>query len=164
MKSYSGMGMIIGLVAIVVSLVIVYSFYPYILNFENVLEMYGLRVLNDKFGSMISDEEYEVIAAKIDVNVPEESKADTKVLLTGSVSEGMSEECMQKLRQQMEKLGINVIQSSFLKEKPDEMKKLKQVEQVVLVEQLGKTSFENLVWEVSLCEDSSKKIAGVLFV
>ena len=158
------MGMIIGLIAIVVSLVIVYSFYPYILNFENVLEMYGLRVLNDKFGSMISDEEYEVIAAKIDVNVPEESKADTKVLLTGSVAEGMLEECMQKLRQQMEKLGINVIQSSFLKEKPDEMKKLKQVEQVVLVEQLGTTRFENLAWEVALCEDSGKKIAGVLFV
>ena len=67
-------------------------------------------------------------------------------------------------RQQMEKLGINVIQSSFLKEKPDEMKKLKQVEQVVLVEQLGTTRFENLAWEVALCEDSGKKIAGVLFV
>ena len=67
-------------------------------------------------------------------------------------------------KKQLEELEIHVVESSFLREKPEEIKKLKQVEQVVLVEQLGKTRFDDLAWEISLCEESHKSIAGVLFI
>ena len=71
---------------------------------------------------------------------------------------------MQKLKKQLEELGIHSVESSFLKEKTEEIKKLKEVKHVILVEQLGKTRFDDLSWEVSLCEESHKEIIGVVFV
>lgn len=164
MKPYVVKGCWAGVFCVTIWLIGVYCFHPCILNPVNAKELFGLRVLNDKPENQINDREYLVMAAKIDVNVPEVCKGEMRVLLTGSVMNESLDDSIQKLKQQIEELGIFVVQSSFLKESPEEIKKLKQVEHIILVEQLEKTRFENLAWEVSLCEESRKEIAGVVFV
>ena len=162
MKSYVVKGILGGLLWMVAALGALYCFHPCILWSGCVEEMFGLRVLNDVEEMVVTDKWYQLVASKVDVNVPENEKRE--ILFTGSVVEMMPGEKVQELKRNMKGLGINVLQSSFLKENPNEMEKLKQVRQVVLIEQLGKTRFEDLAWEVSLCKESHKEIVGVVFV
>ena len=54
--------------------------------------------------------------------------------------------------------------SKSWKDYPDEIKKLKQADQVIFIERLGESRWENLIWQVSLCEESGKDMSGVLLI
>ena len=164
MKSYIVKGLSVGLIGAIAFLILLYSFHPCVLCLDSVEEMFGLRVLNDRQSSLMTDKDYQLVVSKMDVNIPEQIKLETRILLTGSVIDGLADERVQTLKAKLEAAGMKVGQCPFLKEHPENMKELKGAKQVVLVEQLGKTRVDALAWEVSLCEESHKEIGGVVFL
>lgn len=157
-------GMIVGSVVAASILVCLYVFHPCLLNPDNLNDMLGLRILNDRKQIPVIAEKMNVTARKVDLNIPEEEKEHLKLLLTGSVLTDEKEERVQQFQSELEALGIHTLVSKSWKDYPDEIKKLKQADQVIFIERLGESRWENLIWQVSLCEESGKDMSGVLLI
>lgn len=154
-------GAVVGVVLAVLILSCVYIFHPFLLNPDNLNDMLGLRILNDRKGIPAMAGETAVIAFKVEQSMPEGNR---EVFITGSVLTEETEEIVQQLKRSLQSSGINACVVGFLKEQPEQMEKLKGAEQIILVERLGKSRWDNLTWQISLFEETGKCINGVLLI
>lgn len=157
-------GLVVGMVAAIVILCCIYIFHPCVLNPYNLIDMLGLRLLNDRKEIPFSASELPLITFKVEQNIPDGNKEKMKLLITGSMITDGQNEVLKAFKNSLEELGIDILIAKSLKDYPEELGKLKQVDQVIFVEHLGKSRWDYLTWQVSLCQEINKEINGVLLI
>lgn len=163
LKKQIVLGGIAGFAIGIILLCLKYVYSTRILNVQNIEEMYGIPVLcyvNKKVDAKVC---FEMTAVKLALK-NKETGSGRKLALTGTVSGEKYSEFFQTFAAALKKQDIVAETLGSIAAAPEEYKKLKDKDAVILVEKVGESRFADLGRVISLCEEVGKPVEGVIVV
>lgn len=163
LKKQIVLGGIVGFAIGIILLGIKYVYSTRILNVQNIEEMYGISVLcyvNKKADVKFCSE---MTAVKLALK-NKETGSNRKLAVTGTISSEKYSEYFQTFTAALRKQNIAAEAVGNIAATPEEYKRLKDKDAVILVEKAGESRFAELGRLVSLCEDAGRPVEGVIVV
>lgn len=155
----AALGFIVGLLLVCVK----YIYSRKLLNVQNIEEMYELPVLSTVGKKASIRQEMEMTAVKLLLK-DDKSGENRTFAIAGTATSESCKECKQTLMEALKEQDIKAKLIGNLAQTPEEYSKLKEADAVILIEKLGETRFDKLGEMVSLCEEGSRPVAGVIVI
>ena len=113
-----------------------------------------------KSGKMSLEQEVELICANMKIAC----KENQKVYLTGSDLSGTSTEILEKIREECEKRGLTVVSGREICYYAEALEELAKIGQVVFIEEMRKSRYNNMYQEVIRCREHQISILGMIVI
>ena len=113
-----------------------------------------------KSGKMSLEQEVELICANMKIAC----KENQKVYLTGSDLSGTSTEILEKIRAECEKRGVTVVSGREICYYAEALEELAKIGQVVFIEEMRKSRYNNMYQEVIRCREHQIPILGMIVI
>lgn len=113
-----------------------------------------------KSGKMSLEQEVELICANMKIAC----KENQKVYLTGSDLSGTSTEILEKIKAECEKRGLTVVSGREICYYAEALEELAKIGQVVFIEEMRKSRYNNMYQEVIRCREHQIPILGMIVI
>lgn len=127
---------------------------------ENPIDRMILKARYHKAGALTLEEEINLICANIKVACQKENS----VYLSGSVIDAMPKEIVEQIVEECSEKGITVVAGKELSYHADALEKLAEVGQVVFMEQLRDSYYDEVYKEVKTCIEHKFPVLGMIIV